>query len=248
MTGISSGGGGGYDYVETFYPSDAEEGEELYHLTENAAFVYDGAGWIEQTVTDHSQLSGVNEGDHRSDQRVSDLAPLQTVNGRTGDVTGLFEASEYTPEQDVHDRYTDGEASAAAPVQSVDGDTGDVTAVPSGIIAMWSGSSSNTPSGWTLCDGTDGTPDLRDRFVVGAGSAYSSGDTGGSESVALTEPELAEHVHTYENAAGGQESEGAGPGGVDNTDTNQRTTGTAGSGEPHENRPPFYALAFIMKT
>ena len=78
MTGAGSGGGGGYDYVEAFYPSDAEEGESLYHLTENAAFVYSGSEWIEQTVTDHSQLSGVNEGDHRSDQRVSDLAPVQT--------------------------------------------------------------------------------------------------------------------------------------------------------------------------
>ena len=78
MTGAGSGGGGGYDYVEAFYPSDADEGESLYHLTENAAYVYSGSEWIEQTVTDHSQLSGVNEGDHRSDQRVSDLAPVQT--------------------------------------------------------------------------------------------------------------------------------------------------------------------------
>jgi hypothetical protein len=113
MTGISSGGGGGYDYVETYFPGDAEEGEDLYHLTENAAFVYTGSQWIEQTVTDHSQLSGVNEGDHRSDQRVSDLAPLQSVNGRTGDVTGLFEVSNYTPEADTHDRYTDSEARQA---------------------------------------------------------------------------------------------------------------------------------------
>ena len=78
MTGAGSGGGGGYDYVEASYPSGADEGESLYHLTENAAFVYSGTEWIEQTVTDHSQLSGVNEGDHRSDQRVSDLAPVQT--------------------------------------------------------------------------------------------------------------------------------------------------------------------------
>ena len=127
MTGISSGGGGGYDYVMAGYPSDAEEGESLYHLTENAAFVYSGSAWVEQTVTDHSQLSGVNEGDHRNDSRVSDLAPIQSVNGRTGDVTGLFEASDYNPESDTHSRYTDGEAANAAPVQSVGGQTGSVT-------------------------------------------------------------------------------------------------------------------------
>ena len=141
MTGAGSGGGGGYDYVETFYPDDAQEGESLYHLTEDAAFVYTGIEWTEQTVTDHSQLSGVNEGDHRSDSRVSALAPLQSVNGRTGDVTGLFEATDYNPEADTHSRYTDAEAEAAAPVQSrytdaeaesaapvqsVNGDTGDV--------------------------------------------------------------------------------------------------------------------------
>ncbi|QKY16400.1 hypothetical protein [Halorubrum sp. CBA1229] len=137
MTSISSGGGGGYDYVETFYPSDAEEGESLYHLDEDAAYVYTGTEWTEQTVTDHSQLSGVGEdthfthaavagsgshtdlsdvteGDHRSDGRVSDLAPLQSVNGRTGDVTGLFEATDYNPESDTHSRYTDSEAAAAA--------------------------------------------------------------------------------------------------------------------------------------
>ena len=87
MTGAGSGGGGGYDYVEASFPSDADEGESLYHLTENAAFVYSGTDWIEQTVTDHSQLSGVNEGDHRSDSRVSDLAPVQSVNGETGDIS-----------------------------------------------------------------------------------------------------------------------------------------------------------------
>ena len=142
MTSISSGGGGGYDYVETFYPSDAEEGESLYHLDEDAAYVYTGTEWTEQTVTDHSQLSGVGEdthfthaavagsgshtdlsdvteGDHRSDSRVSDLAPLQSVNGRTGDVTGLFEASDYTPETDTHSRYVDSEARTAVDGSSV---------------------------------------------------------------------------------------------------------------------------------
>ncbi|TKX70953.1 hypothetical protein [Halorubrum sp. GN11GM_10-3_MGM] len=106
MTGISSGGGGGYDYVQASYPPDAEEGEDLYHLTEDAAFVYSGSAWIEQTVTDHSQLSGVNEGDHRSDSQVKNLAPVDTVNGRSGDVSGLLEASDYTPEADTHSRPT----------------------------------------------------------------------------------------------------------------------------------------------
>ena len=50
---------------------------------------------------------------------------------------------------------------------------------PSGGIVMWSGSVASIPSGWLLCDGTNGTPDLRNRFIVGAGSTYAVGATGG---------------------------------------------------------------------
>jgi|TARA_R110002126_G_scaffold188974_1_gene337303 hypothetical protein len=59
------------------------------------------------------------------------------------------------------------------------GTTPSVSAVPAGGIIMWSGSIGSIPSGYYLCDGTNGTPDLRDRFVVGAGSSYAVGNTGG---------------------------------------------------------------------
>jgi hypothetical protein len=71
-------------------------------------------------------------------------------------------------------------------------------------IMLWSGAIVDIPAGWHLCDGTGGTPDLRDRFVVGAGTDYEPGDTGGADhhthggSVgghALTEAELAAHRH-----------------------------------------------------
>jgi hypothetical protein len=52
--------------------------------------------------------------------------------------------------------------------------------LPAGVIVMWSGSLDKIPSGWVLCDGRDGTPDLRDRFVVGAASEEYLGKTGGS--------------------------------------------------------------------
>ncbi|WP_418283912.1 hypothetical protein [Halorubrum sp. DTA46] len=64
MTGIVSGGGGGYDYVQASFPDDADEGESLYHLDNNAAYVYTGVEWTEKTVTDHSQLSGVDSDTH----------------------------------------------------------------------------------------------------------------------------------------------------------------------------------------
>lgn len=59
--------------------------------------------------------------------------------------------------------------------------------VPKGVILMWSGTSANIPAGWALCDGSNVvgfgiTPDLRNRFIVGATGAYSPGDTGGSTS------------------------------------------------------------------
>jgi hypothetical protein len=63
--------------------------------------------------------------------------------------------------------------------------------VPSGGIIMWSGSIASIPSGWFLCDGANGTPNLRDRFVVGAGTTYAVGATGGSANAIVVS-----HTHT----------------------------------------------------
>ena len=65
-----------------------------------------------------------------------------------------------------------------------------------GMIMMYTGSTA--PSGWAICNGQNGTPDLRDRFIVGAGSAYSIGNTGGQNSVTLTVNQIPAHTHTYE--------------------------------------------------
>ena len=97
MTGISSGGGGGYDYVEASYPSDAKEGESLYHLTENAAYVYTGTEWVEQTVTDHSQLSGVSAGDHRTDSNVRATVDGANITVDNADNLGGQPPSNYVP-------------------------------------------------------------------------------------------------------------------------------------------------------
>jgi hypothetical protein len=63
--------------------------------------------------------------------------------------------------------------------------------VPVGGIIMWSGSIATIPTRWALCDGTNSTPDLRDRFIVGAGSTYSPGATGGSANAIVVS-----HSHT----------------------------------------------------
>ena len=63
--------------------------------------------------------------------------------------------------------------------------------VPSGGIIAWSGAIANIPTGWYLCDGSNGTPDLRNRFILGAGGSYSVGATGGSSTINIS------HSHTY---------------------------------------------------
>ena len=116
--------------------------------------------------------------------------------------------------------------------------------IPVGGIIMWSGAS--VPPGWALCDGTLSTPDLRDRFIVGAGSggSYTIGDTGGYDSVTLTVDQIPAHTHTAYT-----EGTGTPPGGVATSSGNGSSadTGSTGGGQSHENRPPYYALAFIMK-
>jgi hypothetical protein len=67
----------------------------------------------------------------------------------------------------------------------------DINSFPAGGIIMWSGAISAIPSGWNICDGTNGTPNLRDRFIVGAGSTYAVGATGGSANATLVS-----HTHT----------------------------------------------------
>ena len=83
------------------------------------------------------------------------------------------------------------------PISSIAGGTTNYM-VPSGLVAIWSGSPANIPAGWVLCDGNNGTPDLRDRFVVGAAGSYGVGSTGGAAS------------HTHSVAMGGNATDAAG--------------------------------------
>jgi len=120
--------------------------------------------------------------------------------------------------------------------------------VPKGAIIMWSGSINNLPDGWALCDGTNGTPDLQDRFIVGAGNEYTISETGGEKEHVLSNDEMPAHTHTIElrNTWGnGYQYEFASKSAPEGSINTQ--TGSSGNNLPHENRPPYYALAFIMK-
>ena len=131
--------------------------------------------------------------------------------------------------------------------------------VPAGGIIMWSGSTGSIPSGWAICDGNNGTPDLRNRFVVGAGSTYSVNATGGSKDAVVVSHTHGitdnGHSHTleYTNTDGGDgRSSESGNGGLNGTHTTStQTTGitinTEGTSGTNKNLPPYLALAYIMK-
>ena len=115
-----------------------------------------------------------------------------------------------------------------------------------GMIMMYTGSTA--PSGWAICDGQNGTPDLRDRFIVGAGSAYSIGNTGGQNSVTLTVNQIPAHTHTYERTdVGINVNDRPWPASNNDCDMTTQNTSSTGGGQSHENRPPYYALMFIVK-
>ena len=75
-------------------------------------------------------------------------------------------------------------------------------AIPVGIISMWSGSIGAIPAGWALCDGTSGRPDLRNRFIVGAGSTYAVAATGGADTVTLNATQIPSHSHSGSGTTG----------------------------------------------
>ena len=172
------------------------------------------------------------------------------------------------------------------------------TGIPTGTIAMFG--SASAPSGWQLCNGGtaltsalqavvgSNVPDLRDKFVVGSGSSYSYGSTGGSSSVTLSTSQLPSHTHgsgSYSasnvsltgditkisecyNVAGAAtgvfSKKGTGNSPVTGSSSNSPTAGVdfdashshsvsgtsggTGSGSSIENRPPYYAVTYIIKT
>jgi hypothetical protein len=136
--------------------------------------------------------------------------------------------------------------------------------VPAGMIMIWSGSVGSIPSGWVLCNGSNSTPDLRDKFVIGAGNSYAVNGTGGSanavvvshtHTATVTDPG---HLHTYlENT----QAEYIGTGNLQQNVFNDQTrnTSTASTGITvanstegvsgnNANLPPYYALCYIQKT
>lgn len=151
------------------------------------------------------------------------------------------------------------------------------TSVPQGTILPWYGKLDEIPDGFYLCDGKNGTPDLRNRFIVGAGDAYKLTDIGGENEVTLEAPQVGSHYHgvgSYNFGSNNGDFFGlaskiefqlpAGGGWISWNGSNHGGYWSAPSGpvkgqqitslavateaqKPHENRPPYYALFYIMK-
>jgi microcystin-dependent protein len=146
--------------------------------------------------------------------------------------------------------------------------------IPSGVIVMWSGSVATIPTGWLLCDGANSTPDLRNSFIIGANAddagvaktniTGSATQTGGyKDAIVVSHTHTADaagiHNHSYTTFTVGGPWIHQSSGGFAQSDTlNSRTTGDAGShthtiastgsSGTNANLPPYYALAYIMKS
>ena len=147
---------------------------------------------------------------------------------------------------------------------------------PIGGIILWSGSVGSVPGGWALCNGSNGTPNLQDRFVVAAGSGYSVGATGGSaDSILVTHSHTTDStinegdtnaksltgtfrndpqpaptgIFSQTNVNHNEDSDQGNNGRLISIDaTHRHTTDSQGESGTNKNLPPYYALAYIMRT
>ena len=196
----------------------------------------------------------------------------------SGDITGSSFSGSGANLTDIPDSaiaaLTASKLTGALPAISGANLTG-IEAFVQGMIILWYGNTGNVPPGFALCDGNNGTPDLRNRFVVGAGDSYNPNDTGGATSNTLTSDQLPTHTHSasitdpghkhtttfdghkYFPGDGSTSINFGGAGGYPATtfSMNDNTTGISVSvgnnttnGDSVENRPPYMALCYIMKT
>jgi hypothetical protein len=197
-------------------------------------------------------------------QLMSDLKEWQ--NGSSGDSTTVAGTLNVTG-----NLHLDGSAGTSGQVLVSAGSGSTPTwgnAFVAGMIMLWSGSAASIPSGWLLCNGSNSTPDLRNRFVVGAGSTYAVGATGGSaDAIVVSHTHTATstvtdggHTHPVQVTNGGSgpsKIQFGGGGGIQDTGATQSaTTGitvattnaSTGSSGTNANLPPYYALCYIMKS
>ena len=214
-----------------------------------------GVDWIDADTTSvaNSVNVGVNLDSTNADQFVS-----------------FFGANNGNNPNRVDNDFTYNPSTNTLKVGNIVDSSGNASAFVTGMIILWYGNTGNIPGGWVLCDGNNSTPDLRDRFVIGAGSAdHTPGSTGGSNSITLSEANLPSHRHfVVSNALGGQNRtnsnvsannqvrKGTGAGNLyesynlasTSADAVSGRSSAVGSGTAFNNKPLYHALCYIMKT
>ena len=206
------------------------------------------------------------------------LATYTDVNGTTANTNPIVLGTDGRPQNEIWLTYGYNykfilKDSDGVTIQSYDNLYGIIgtapasgTTFPAGGIIIWSGAIGAVPVGWYLCDGTNGTPDLRNRFIVGAGSTYSVGATGGSaDAVVVTHTHTATstvtdptHSHSTPTGAGAAYGQPGGAAAASASTTGAASTGItvatstiAPSGAvsgTNANLPPYYSLAYIQKS
>ena len=213
-----------------------------------------GVDWIDANTTsvNNSINVGVNLDGTDADQFVS-----------------FFGANSGNNPNRVDNDFTYNPSTNTLKVGNIIDSSGNSSAFVTGMILLWYGDTSNIPGGWVLCNGSNSTPDLRDRFVIGAGNNFTAGGTGGNNSVTLSEANLPSHRHfVVSNDLGGQNRtnsnvsannqvrKGTGAGNLyesynlasTGSDASAGRSSSVGSGTAIDNKPLYHALCYIMKT
>ena len=241
-------------YVDgNFYDASGDNGSSGQILSSTGS----GTNWIDANTT--SVANSINVGTNLNSTDADQFVTF--VENSSGNNPIRVDAGiKYNPSTN---RLTAG---------SFAGDGSALTGVESfvtGMIILWYGDTSNVPTGFVLCDGNNSTPDLRDRFVIGAGNNFSAGSTGGNNSLTLTEANLPSHRHfVVSNDLGGQNRtnsnvsannqvrKGTGASNLfegynlasTGSDAASGRSSAVGSGTPIDNKPAYHALCYIMKT
>ena len=260
------------DYIAVSSNGSAASGRFGYE-SNYKMYLYNNRGYGTKIIFD-------NDGKIRSQIAASGtLVDRFEVNDNGAKVTGRVDPAA----DSTHDLGTNSVRWRNLYADTLYGDGSNLTGISAfvtGMIIIWSGAANAIPSGWVLCNGSNSTPDLRGRFIVGyhdGNGDYDVNDTGGAETVTLSTSQIPSHDHSFSGSGSSSHNHsftvnneyhqlfhpkqsmiarGENKSGVESYGTSSATvslsisgtTNSAGSGGSHENRPPYYALCYIMKT